>query len=127
MEPDISSVTTWHYKGSPKFSPTHQRDEVIERKNRLVSALADFAQRADADLAALLQSEMQDLIELYEDFKARSGCEHGRAVSAIVAQDDRAIRRHRLRGHGSQSLKNLGFLVVCRNHQHQTHGFTAFA
>src|SRR5207249_2639290 len=54
-------------KGSRQFSPAHSRDEVAERKNALASQLADFAQQADADLAALLQAEMQDLIDIYED------------------------------------------------------------
>src|SRR5213594_2494031 len=60
-------------KGSRQFSPAHSRDEVAEKKNGLASQLADFAQQADADLAALLQAEMQDLIDIYEDMKARSG------------------------------------------------------
>src|SRR5262249_34699052 len=60
-------------KGGRKFSPAHQRDEVIAIHDRLVADLEGFAVRADADLAALLQAEMQDLIALYEDFKARSG------------------------------------------------------
>ena len=60
-------------KGSRQFSPAHSRDEVAERKNALAAQLADFAQQADADLAALLQAEMQDLIDIYEDMKARSG------------------------------------------------------
>jgi ATP-dependent exoDNAse (exonuclease V) beta subunit len=60
-------------KGAPKFSPSHSRDEVLERMHRLAAELAEFAQRADADLAALLQAEMQELIDIYEDMKARSG------------------------------------------------------
>src|SRR5204863_3476437 len=62
-----------HGKGSRKFSPAHLRDDVVARKDQLMTALEAFAARANADLAALLQAEMQDLIGLYEDMKARSG------------------------------------------------------
>jgi ATP-dependent exoDNAse (exonuclease V) beta subunit len=60
-------------KGAAKFSPTHPRDAVIERMNSLAAQLAEFAERANADLAALLHKELQDLVDLYEDIKARSG------------------------------------------------------
>src|SRR5207247_649356 len=66
-------IHKWHKKGPPKFSPSHLRDAAAEKKNSLASQLAEFAKRADADLAALLQAEMQDLIDTYEDLKARSG------------------------------------------------------
>jgi ATP-dependent exoDNAse (exonuclease V) beta subunit len=56
-----------------KFSPTHTRADVADRNTTLASQLADFAQRADADLAGSLHSELQDLVDLYEDMKARSG------------------------------------------------------
>ena len=60
-------------KGSRKFSQSHTRDDVVAKRNHLVAALEDFVTRADADLAATLQTEMQDLIDVYEDMKARSG------------------------------------------------------
>jgi ATP-dependent exoDNAse (exonuclease V) beta subunit len=56
-----------------KFSPTHTRADVAARTTTLASQLAGFAQRADADLAVSLHSELQSLVELYEDMKARSG------------------------------------------------------
>src|SRR5262249_33535297 len=62
-----------HTKGSRKFSPNHDRDDVVARKDRLIAALETFVTRANADLAALLQTGMQDLIRIYEDLKARSG------------------------------------------------------
>src|SRR5207244_1934871 len=60
-------------KGSGKFSEEFSRDQVIERIERTIDALNLFIERANADLAALLHSEMQDLIEIYEDLKVRSG------------------------------------------------------
>jgi ATP-dependent helicase/nuclease subunit A len=69
----LSRLREPHTKGNRKFSPDHDRDDVVTRKGRLVTALEDFVTRANADLAALLQAEMQDLIQFYEDLKARSG------------------------------------------------------
>jgi ATP-dependent exoDNAse (exonuclease V) beta subunit len=60
-------------KGVAKFSPSHSREQVLERMNRIGAELSAFAGRADAELAALLQTEMQDLIDVYEDIKSRSG------------------------------------------------------
>jgi len=62
-----------HQKGSKKFSAQFSRDEVLAAKERLQSTLDEFRRRSEADLAALLQSELQNLTEQYEDLKARSG------------------------------------------------------
>src|SRR5437870_903344 len=63
----------WHRKGPRAFSSEFSRDQVIERKQRMIEALNVFVERSNADLAPLLQSEMDDLIDLYEDLKVRSG------------------------------------------------------
>jgi ATP-dependent helicase/nuclease subunit A len=60
-------------KGKKEFSARYSRDEVIATIVHLAGALADFQQRANADLAALLQTEMQALIDVYEELKTRSG------------------------------------------------------
>jgi len=60
-------------KGPRGFSAEFSRDQVIEKTDQMIDALNLFIERSNADLAALLQSEMQDLIELYEDLKVRSG------------------------------------------------------
>lgn len=62
-----------HKIGPPKFSQEYRRDDVVGKIDRLVKVLDNFETRANADLAALLHSEMQELIALYEDFKTRSG------------------------------------------------------
>src|SRR6185295_8634029 len=62
-----------HQKGVKKFSPQFLRDEVVAAQERLQSTLDEFRQHSEADLAALLQSELQDLTERYEELKARSG------------------------------------------------------
>src|SRR5438552_10421108 len=60
-------------KGPRGFSAEFSRDQVIEKTDQMIDALTLFIERSNADLAALLQSEMQNLIELYEDLKVRSG------------------------------------------------------
>src|SRR5262249_40023825 len=50
------------------------RDEILAAHARLGEALDDFARRADADLAALLQQELFATVDAYEELKARAGC-----------------------------------------------------
>jgi ATP-dependent helicase/nuclease subunit A len=59
--------------GYKKFSSKYSRDQVVAVKDQLCAALDDFTRVSGADLAALLQEEMQDLIRTYEEMKARSG------------------------------------------------------
>jgi ATP-dependent exoDNAse (exonuclease V) beta subunit len=56
-----------------EFSRGTPRAAVIFARDRTVAALADFADRADADLAAGLQQDLADTVALYELAKARQG------------------------------------------------------
>jgi len=49
------------------------RAEVLAAHQQFVYALQKFAAAADADLAALLQAELRDTIQRYEELKSRSG------------------------------------------------------
>ena len=49
------------------------RDEVLAAHAALGDELDDFARRADADLAALLQQELLATVDAYEALKARAG------------------------------------------------------
>ena len=60
-------------KGRGPFGNGISRDDVLKRRETLVQQLASFQERADADLAAQLQSDMQDLIDSYEDAKQATG------------------------------------------------------
>jgi ATP-dependent exoDNAse (exonuclease V) beta subunit len=55
------------------FSSDYSRDEVLKTKDELSIALEEFDRKSGADLAGLLQAEMQGLVQTYEDLKARSG------------------------------------------------------
>ena len=60
-------------KGSGAWGEGATRDEIVARRERLLQAIEQFRRRADADLAAALHHEMQDLVREYEDRKQRAG------------------------------------------------------
>ncbi len=60
-------------KGRGEYAPGVLREDVLTARNELLWALAQFKERADADLAAILQGEMQSLINGYDELKRRAG------------------------------------------------------
>ena len=60
-------------KGRGPFADRWPREVVIQALENLISKLEAFRLRADADLAALLQTEMEGLLERYEELKRSSG------------------------------------------------------
>ncbi len=60
-------------KGSGAYAEDVAREGVIDAREDLLRALENFKYRADADLAALLQSEMKELLERYDEMKRASG------------------------------------------------------
>jgi ATP-dependent helicase/nuclease subunit A len=55
------------------FSSKYSRDEIVAAKDQLFAALEEFDCKSGADLAPLLQAEMQALVRTYEELKGRSG------------------------------------------------------
>lgn len=60
-------------KGKGTFADGVSRETVLASRDDLIQQLTQFAIRADADLAALLQSEMQGLIDHYQALKEHTG------------------------------------------------------
>lgn len=60
-------------KGRGEYAQGVKREDVLSYRDELLGALENFQLRADADLAALLQGEMQSLIDRYEELKRRGG------------------------------------------------------
>jgi ATP-dependent helicase/nuclease subunit A len=60
-------------KGWASYGPGVSRDQVIAAHDVLLDSLQEFAARADADLAALLATELRDSIAAYEALKERGG------------------------------------------------------
>ncbi len=60
-------------KGRGRFSEHITREGVITARAHLITALERYKRSADADLAADLQADMQELLVRYEALKQRSG------------------------------------------------------
>jgi ATP-dependent exoDNAse (exonuclease V) beta subunit len=69
----LRSLNRSNWKGKGKFADDVSRDDVVAQRDHLIQRLSEFTIRADADLAALVQSEMQDLIDKYQALKERVG------------------------------------------------------
>ena len=60
-------------KGRGPFGNGISREEVLKSREALLRQLASFQEQANADLAAQLQADMQDLVDAYEDRKRSTG------------------------------------------------------
>ena len=60
-------------KGRGTFAEGLPREEVTSAREKLVDALEEFQRQADADLAALLQGELKELVQRYEEQKQLVG------------------------------------------------------
>ena len=56
-----------------RYSPTHLRAEVLALHRSTMQTLEDFAERASADLAPLLQRELLAAVAAYEEAKRKAG------------------------------------------------------
>jgi ATP-dependent helicase/nuclease subunit A len=56
-----------------KYAETVPRAEVLKAHEQLIAALEGFVNKANADLAALLQSELREVLAVYEEWKLRLG------------------------------------------------------
>jgi ATP-dependent helicase/nuclease subunit A len=83
-------------KGSGDYGGGVAREDLLRMRGDLLQWIADFARRADADLAAMLREEMWDLVEEYEQRKGRSG--RLDFVDLLIAARgllrNRAVREH---------------------------------
>jgi ATP-dependent exoDNAse (exonuclease V) beta subunit len=59
--------------GTRSYGAGISRDDVVAKHEVLVAAVKQFAQSAEADLAALLHAELRDSITAYEELKVRTG------------------------------------------------------
>ncbi len=80
-----------HRKGRGSFAEGVPRELVISRRDDLLAALEEFRGVADADLAALLQKDVADLLKRYEELKARTG--HLDFVDLLIRARD-LVRDH---------------------------------
>ena len=85
-------------KGSgPTYGKGVTRAQVLDARDGLMEALADFQRRADADLAAALHGELVGCIDEYERLKRREGALDFLDLlvrARDLIRDDGAVRRH---------------------------------
>ena len=85
-------------KGSgPTYGKGVTRVQVLEARDALTEALADFQVRADADLAALLHAELSACVDAYERLKAREGAMDFLDLllrARDLVRGNRAVRSH---------------------------------
>jgi ATP-dependent helicase/nuclease subunit A len=85
-------------KGSgPGYAKGVPRAEVLAARDALTMALEEFQQRADADLAALLQGELLTCVDEYEALKDREGVLDFLDLllkARDLVRDNTAVRRH---------------------------------
>jgi ATP-dependent exoDNAse (exonuclease V) beta subunit len=85
-------------KGSgPGYATGIPRAEVLAARDALTVALEDFQQRADADLAALLQAELLTCVDEYAASKEREGVLDFLDLllkARDLVRDNAAVRRH---------------------------------
>jgi len=60
-------------KGRAQYNERIKRDQILELHHQLITALEIFVEQADADLAALLQSELGETVGEYQRLKQRAG------------------------------------------------------
>jgi len=60
-------------KGTGNFAEGVKREDVLRAREDLVIDLQAFKQHADADLAAILQADMRDLLDRYDQLKRAAG------------------------------------------------------
>jgi ATP-dependent helicase/nuclease subunit A len=75
----VDLAGNWQFKNPKRGSDRNyragtSREEILAAHARLRAELDDLARQSDADLAALLQGELQAPAERYEALKARAGC-----------------------------------------------------
>ena len=85
-------------KGSgPGYRKGVTRAQVLEARDALLAALAEFQVRADADLAAVLHEELLGCVEEYDRLKAREGAMDFLDLllrARDLVRDDGAVRRN---------------------------------
>lgn len=72
LQRQLAGMANWKGRGK-WFAPDVSRDAAVEARDVILQDLATFKDRADADLAAILRSELWEVIATYEDLKRRAG------------------------------------------------------
>jgi ATP-dependent exoDNAse (exonuclease V) beta subunit len=83
--------------GRGQLSPDLSRQDVVDARAVLLRDLENFREAADADFAAALRAEMQDLVDAYRERKQREGKLDFLDLLLLVrdlVRDNRAVRNY---------------------------------
>jgi ATP-dependent exoDNAse (exonuclease V) beta subunit len=70
----LVKIKEWGWRGSGKFfAPQILRSAVLERRDALKARLDQFLERANANLAACLRTDLEPVLGRYESLKRQSG------------------------------------------------------
>jgi len=89
----------WGWLGSPRlteFAPGVSREQALDQRSSVRTAMEQFLLDADADVAALLQQELQPVIDRYELLKIRAGALDFLDLllkARDLVRDNQAVRR----------------------------------
>ena len=93
---EITRAWGWAYKGSGQwYGKDLRREEIIASRDALKQQLDQFVAAAEADLAAALQGELQEVVVRYQALKQRSGgLDFMDMLMGLrdMLRDDRAVR-----------------------------------
>ena len=91
--------------GYGKFAEGLPREQVVRERDLLIDRMERFKQRADADLAALLKSELGLALERYEQLKQRSG--RLDFADLLIKARDLLLHRDDVRRHLQQRFTHI--------------------
>ncbi len=70
---DLARSKEWRWRGAGYYGEGVTRDEVLQRRDRAREELEELIERAEAELASLLQEELSPLVTRYSALKASAG------------------------------------------------------
>ena len=73
LEHRLPKIDLGKRKGRGAFSDGASRQHILDEREALVESIKDFRKRAGADRAAHLRGELSELVERYQEIKAKAG------------------------------------------------------
>lgn len=73
LQKDLERGKRDQRRSGGRYSKEYSRQEAEDSRDKLIASLKAFAQKCDADLAAVLRDELGSLVDRYEATKAQSG------------------------------------------------------
>jgi ATP-dependent exoDNAse (exonuclease V) beta subunit len=92
-------------RGKTKYSEQVKRDDILTVHDELFAAINAFARDSGADLAALLQVELAEIVTHYQQQKNRSGCLD--FLDLLIRARDLLVKSPSVRAHFQERFTHL--------------------